>query len=61
MREDCGWEGALGAYPDHGVFEAPDWVFYELDNKDAVVHIEKWVTNYNVQASCVWCSGAAFI
>merc|ERR1712032_361217 len=45
VRDECGWEGALGAYPEHGIFEAPEWIFYELDNKDAMVHIEEWVKN----------------
>jgi len=49
VRNECGWSGALGAYPDHGVFEAPDWIFAELDNKDAVDHVESWVKEYGVQ------------
>lgn len=49
LREDCGWTGALGAYPDHGVFAAPEWVFYELDNQEAIEYIEGWVKTYNVQ------------
>ena len=57
MREDCGWTGALGAYPDHGVFAAPEWVFYELDNQEAIEYIEGWVKTYNVQASCAWSEG----
>ena len=49
VRDECGWEGPLGAYPDHGVFQAPDWVFAELDNKEAVEHVEHWVKEYGVQ------------
>jgi len=49
IREDCGWEGPVGAYPDHGEFKAPEWVFKELDNADAVKHVEEWITKYNVQ------------
>ena len=49
VREECGWDGPLGAYPDHGVFQAPDWVFAELDNKEAVEHVEHWVKEYGVQ------------
>jgi S-methylmethionine-dependent homocysteine/selenocysteine methylase len=49
VREDCGWQGPLGAYPDHGRFEAPDWVFEELDNAEAMQHVEKWIAQYGVQ------------
>ena len=49
VRNECEWEGALGAYPDHGVFAAPDWIFAELNNKDAVEHVETWVKEYGVQ------------
>lgn len=49
VRTQCNWNGPLGAYPDHGVFQAPDWVFAELDNKDAVEHVEHWVKEYGVQ------------
>ena len=53
LREDCGWDGPLGAYPDHGLFAAPEWIFYELDNKEAIEYVEDWVKTYNVQASRV--------
>jgi len=49
LREECKWEGALGAYPDHGVFKAPEWVFAELDNASALTYVEEWITKYNVQ------------
>ena len=58
VREDCGWDGPLGAYPDHGLFAAPEWIFYELDNKEAIEYVEDWVKAYNVQASRVrWGGG----
>jgi len=49
VREDCGWTGPLGAYPDHGVFEAPNWVFYEIDNGKAVEYVQEWIDNFGVQ------------
>ena len=49
VRNDCGWKGPLGAYPDHGVFKAPEWVFKELDNSEAISYIDDWVQKYNVQ------------
>lgn len=49
VREDCGWQGPLGAYPDHGVFKAPEWVFQELDNAEAMEYITEWINDYNVQ------------
>jgi S-methylmethionine-dependent homocysteine/selenocysteine methylase len=49
VREDCGWHGPLGAYPDHGRFEAPDWIFEEIDNADSMKHVEKWIKEFDVQ------------
>jgi methionine synthase I (cobalamin-dependent) len=49
VREDCGWTGPLGAYPDHGVFKAPEWVFEELDNEAAMKHNEDWINRFGVQ------------
>jgi len=49
VREDCGWKGPLGAYPDHGVFQAPEWVFAELDTVEAVEMVQQWINDYNVQ------------
>jgi len=49
IREDCGWTGPLGAYPDHGEYKAPEWVFAELDNHEAVAQVEDWVKRFNVQ------------
>merc|ERR1712046_409417 len=46
---DCCWKGPLGAYPDHGVFKAPEWVFKELNNEEAVSYISEWVHQYGVQ------------
>jgi len=49
VRNECGWDGPLGAYPDHGAFEAPEWVFRELDNSVALEHVESWIKDYGVQ------------
>lgn len=49
VRDDCGWEGPLGAYPDHGRFEAPDWIFQELDTSEAMELVDEWIRDYNVQ------------
>merc|ERR1719195_2044541 len=49
LREQCGWDGPLGAYPDHGVFQAPEWIFKPLDNLEALDYVEEWVKDYNVQ------------
>jgi len=49
LREEAGWTGPIGCYPDHGVFQAPEWIFAELDNNQAVDYVEEWITKYNVQ------------
>jgi len=49
VREDCGWKGPLGAYPDHGVFKAPEWVFAELDTVEAMQLVHEWISDYNIQ------------
>jgi len=49
IREECGWQGPLGAYPDHGRFAAPEWIFQELDTKEAIDYVESWIKNYDVQ------------
>jgi len=49
VREECGWKGPLGAYPDHGTFQAPEWVFAELDTAVAVEMVQEWINDYNVQ------------
>jgi len=49
LREDCEWNGALGCYPDHGEFKAPEWKFEELDNTAALKYVESWIADYNVQ------------
>jgi len=49
VREDCGWEGLLGAYPCHGRFEAPYWIFAELDTAEAMWHVDEWIRDYGVQ------------
>jgi len=49
IREECGWQGPLGAYPDHGRFAAPEWIFQELDTEQAMDYVESWIKNYDVQ------------
>jgi len=48
IREDCGYDGPLGAYPDHGRFAAPEWIFEELDMPEAVDFVENWIKDYGV-------------
>jgi len=49
LREEVGWTGPIGAYPDHGEFKQPGWSFVEVDNSRAVDYVEEWITKYNVQ------------
>jgi len=49
IRETCGWQGPLGAYPDHGRFAAPEWIFEELNTEEALDYVKSWVRNYDVQ------------
>ena len=45
---DFGWEGILGAYPDHGRFKMPHWEFEELDIEEAMEMVRGWVSGYGV-------------
>lgn len=36
------WDGPLGAYPEAGYFEMPDWVFRDLSPEDFVAACERW-------------------
>jgi len=49
VREECGWAGPLGAYPDHGEFKAPDWIFRDLNVHEAMEHVDSWIENFNIQ------------
>jgi len=49
IREDCNWTGPLGAYPDHGEFKAPDWIFRELNVQEALDHVDLWLRDFNIQ------------
>mmetsp|Transcript_44085 Transcript_44085/g.84648 ORF Transcript_44085/g.84648 Transcript_44085/m.84648 type:complete len:493 (-) Transcript_44085:116-1594(-) len=49
IREDCGWQGPLGCYPDHGRFAAPDWIFQELCIEEAIECVESWIRDYDVK------------
>jgi len=49
IREDCGWQGPLGCYPDHGRFAAPDWIFQELNIEEAMECVESWIRDYDVK------------
>lgn len=49
LREEVGWKGPLGAYPDHGSFKAPEWIFAELDTDEAMKYAQSWIDDYGVQ------------
>merc|ERR1719433_799716 len=49
VREKCDWDGPLGAYPDHGEFKAPEWIFKELNVQNAMEYVDGWIKDYNVQ------------
>lgn len=42
------WPGVLGAYPDHGQFKMPKWVFEEVDAEQSKAYFEAWVSECRV-------------
>ena len=44
-----GWNGILGAYPDHGHFKMPHWEFEEVDMEEAMKLVHGWVNRYDVR------------
>jgi 5-methyltetrahydrofolate--homocysteine methyltransferase len=44
-----GWEGVIGAYPDHGTFKMPHWCFEQLEADKIVTYISEWVAKARCQ------------
>jgi len=42
------WPGPLGAYPDHGQFCMPLWMFKPIEFPDAQRQVKTWIDDYGV-------------
>ena len=49
LVREFGWDGPLGAYPDHGHFTMPHWVFAEIQMGDAMELVKTWIDESGVQ------------